>query len=218
MQEKLHAENAVLAQQLAQVQTDNESLSNRLAAVGDANSLSAKEHNELLKLRGEVGLLRRQTNELGKLPEANRQIRDQNTTGQNETNQISPEDRFQLNEWHTINAMKELGLAMRIYAEDHNEQYATNFDQLKDELGGATNFAGNVDLNAFEFINAGLVNDTMPDKIIFRERVPRVAPNGWWYRAYGLADGSVQSVFGDNQGDEAKFHEFEKQHSPPLNQ
>jgi RNA polymerase sigma factor (sigma-70 family) len=66
-QEKLRAENEALAQQLAQLQTDNESLSNRLAAIGEAKTLTDEQFNELLKLRGEVGLLHRQTNELGKL-------------------------------------------------------------------------------------------------------------------------------------------------------
>ena len=73
-QEKLHAENAALAQQLAQLQTDNESLSNRLSLAGDASSLSDKEHNELLKLRGEVGLLREQANEIVKLKQENQQL------------------------------------------------------------------------------------------------------------------------------------------------
>jgi hypothetical protein len=81
-QEKLRADNAALAQQFAQMQTDNESLSNRLAAAGDANSLSDKEHNELLKLRGEVGVLRRQTNELGKLQEENQQLQAGRTAAQ----------------------------------------------------------------------------------------------------------------------------------------
>ena len=47
-QDKLHAENAALAQQLAQLQTDNETLSHRLATAGDAGALTEKEHNELL--------------------------------------------------------------------------------------------------------------------------------------------------------------------------
>jgi len=59
-QEKLGAENIALTQQIAQLQTHNENLSNRLAAVGDAKSLSDDQFNELLKLRGEVGVLRKQ--------------------------------------------------------------------------------------------------------------------------------------------------------------
>ena len=180
---------------LAQMQTDNESLSNRLAAAGDANSLSDKEHNELLKLRGEVGLLRRQTNEIGKLQEENQRLQQQATVGQNQTAKLSPEDQFRLNQFHTTDDLKELGLAMRVYAGDHNDQYATNIYQLKDELASEallTNF-----MNKYEFVDTGLVNESMPDKIIFREQTPHQNPNGAWERIYGLADGSVQTQYSD---------------------
>jgi RNA polymerase sigma factor (sigma-70 family) len=73
-QEKLRADNATLTQQLAQLQTDSESLSNRLADAGDSQKLSDKQFNELLKLRGEVGLLRQQTNQIAKLKQENLQL------------------------------------------------------------------------------------------------------------------------------------------------
>ena len=63
-QTQLRTENESLTQQIAQLKTENESLSNRLAAAGDAKSLPEEQFNELLRLRGEVGALRRQTNEL----------------------------------------------------------------------------------------------------------------------------------------------------------
>jgi type II secretory pathway component GspD/PulD (secretin) len=63
-QEKLRAENATLTQQLAQLQTGHENLSNRLATAGDSKSLSDDQLNELLKLRGEVTRLRREKNVL----------------------------------------------------------------------------------------------------------------------------------------------------------
>jgi len=103
---------------------------------------------------------------------------------------------------------------MRIYAGDHNEQYATNFDQLKDELGGVTNFQGNIGFDTFDFMNVGLVNDTMPDKLIFREKAPRQISNGEWERVYGLSDGSVQTV----KSDDINFTVWEQQHSPPPGQ
>ena len=49
--------------------------------------------------------------------------------------------------------------------------------------------------------------------MVFRERMPRVGPDGNWERGYGLADGTVQMIIG-SQGDETIFTEFEKQHSP----
>src|SRR5882724_8908441 len=59
-QAQLRGENESLQQKLAQMQTDNENLSNRLAKAGEAKSLSDEQFNELLKLRGEVGILRNQ--------------------------------------------------------------------------------------------------------------------------------------------------------------
>jgi RNA polymerase sigma factor (sigma-70 family) len=56
-QEKLRGDNAALQQQIAQLQTDNQNLSNQLSAIGDSKKLSEAQFNELLKLRGEVGVL-----------------------------------------------------------------------------------------------------------------------------------------------------------------
>jgi RNA polymerase sigma factor (sigma-70 family) len=61
---KLREDNQILrqqaAQQIAQLQNDNETLSNRLATIGDSKQLAADQFDELLKLRGEVGVLRQQ--------------------------------------------------------------------------------------------------------------------------------------------------------------
>src|SRR5450432_2370754 len=62
-QDKLRAENGLFKQQIAQLQTDNQSLSNRLASVGDSQKLTDDQFNELLKLRGEVSRLRQQASE-----------------------------------------------------------------------------------------------------------------------------------------------------------
>ena len=214
-QNNLRAEIEMLHQQIAQSQRDNESLSNRLTTAADTKSLPDEQLNELLKLRGEVGLLRNQITESGKLREENRRLQSQIKAEPNSPNQISLQDQFELHRIDTVNAMKQLGLAMRIYAGDHNQQYATNFDQLINELGGVTNFDGNISLNDIEFVNAGIADETMPQMIIFRERVPQQqSPNGAWAHIYGLADGSVQTIFGNEQ----TFAEYEKQHSPQPNQ
>jgi cell division protein FtsL len=211
-QNTLRDENQSLQRQIAQLKTDNANFSNQLANVADSKKLSDDQFNELLKLRGEVGVLRRQVDEVGKLREENQQLHTLTVTGQTQTNQISSNDLFFLQERHTINALKQIGLAMRIYAGDHNEQYATNFDQLAYALG-TTNFEGNISLDAFEFMNVGLVNDTMPQMIILRERSPHRIPDGAWEREYGLADGSVQTEY-SNDGN---FNNYEQQHSPPQN-
>jgi len=69
-QTRLRTENESLRQQLAQLQNDNGNLSNRLAAAGEARSLTEEQMTELLKLRGEVGVLRSETERLERLNEA----------------------------------------------------------------------------------------------------------------------------------------------------
>lgn len=63
--------------QLTQLAAENERLSNLLAQATTAQALPAEQNLELLRLRGEVGLLRRQSNELARLQQENRQLRTQ---------------------------------------------------------------------------------------------------------------------------------------------
>jgi hypothetical protein len=66
-QKTLRAENESLRQQIAQFKMGEENLSNRVADANSSKKLSGEQFNELLKLRGQVGVLRQQTNELVKL-------------------------------------------------------------------------------------------------------------------------------------------------------
>ncbi len=63
-QARLREENRALRQQVAQLGTDNESLSNRVTQAMRAASLSSDRLRELLRLRGKVGMLRQQLGEL----------------------------------------------------------------------------------------------------------------------------------------------------------
>ena len=69
---KLRDQNESLQQQTAQLKTESESLSNRLTAVGNTQSPSAKslpdeQYNELLRLRGMAGVARRASAEAEQL-------------------------------------------------------------------------------------------------------------------------------------------------------
>ena len=77
-QSKLRAENDSLhkqIEQLAQVQTDNDRLSNSLAEAASSQKLASNQLSELLRLRGEVAGLRGQTNEFKKLEAENQRLR-----------------------------------------------------------------------------------------------------------------------------------------------
>jgi RNA polymerase sigma factor (sigma-70 family) len=86
---QLREQNKLLSQQIVQLQTDNENLSNRFAEVGDAKKLSEAQFDELLKLRGEMGVLRRQ---LGELTEKNHTLQDVNASMfDSRTNSLVPQ-------------------------------------------------------------------------------------------------------------------------------
>lgn len=210
-QQKLRAENESLRRQITQLQTDSESYSNRLAEEPAVKKLSDEQLNELLKLRGEVGALQNQSAQLGRLREENQRLRNLNAAAPNQPAQLSPQDQFQLQEWHTINTMKYAGLAMRIYSNDHNDELVTNFDQITATRIYDTNSPGSVPLDNFEFMNPGRLSYSQPEMIMFREKSPRRTLQGQWEREYGLVDGSVQTIY-SNDGN---FDDFEKQRTPP---
>ena len=64
--QRLQQQQAPLAEQIVPLKPDNESLANRLAQANKSPSMSSDRLRELLRLRGEVGLLRRQQRELEK--------------------------------------------------------------------------------------------------------------------------------------------------------
>jgi hypothetical protein len=63
-QNGLRQDNHALHQQVGALQSDNDTLSNLLAQANTGPVVQANPSNELLRLRGEVSALRRQTNEL----------------------------------------------------------------------------------------------------------------------------------------------------------
>jgi RNA polymerase sigma factor (sigma-70 family) len=64
---KLRDENQALRQAMESLQADNAQLAERAARPGSPQAPLDEQARELLRLRGEVGLLRRETNELGNL-------------------------------------------------------------------------------------------------------------------------------------------------------
>jgi len=214
--ERLRADIATLAQQNDSLKADAENLSQQLMQTTNSQAAAKAQLSELLKLRGEVGQLRRQSGELAKMKQQLQTAPAPAAAPAALPNTLTPEEQSKLVEFHTANAIKQLGLAARLYAGDNNNQYPTNFAQLKDDLAGVTNFAGNISLDSIEFVNAGLVNEAMPEMIIFRERIPRLLPpNGPWQRVYGLADGSAQTIYSPTEN----FDEYEKPRlvPPPQN-
>ncbi|HEY1790235.1 MAG TPA: sigma-70 family RNA polymerase sigma factor [Verrucomicrobiae bacterium] len=208
-QNKMRAENESLRQQITQLQADNENVSNRLAEAGDTQKLSDDQFNELLRLRGEVGMLRQQTNELAGLRDENQQLQEAATRLQVSNNRMQFADslsKFKANENKVVSAMKEVGLADRLYAGDNNNQYAFSLEQMTNELGSLYNSPL---LDNVEFVNVGIASATQNVFMItLREHNPRQSPDGTWHRAYCLVDGSVQTAV-SSDGNFASYERYD---------
>jgi hypothetical protein len=200
-------ENESLRQQLVQLQTDNQSLSNRFASSDGSQTLSNNQSNELLKLRGELGVLQRQADA------ANQKAQ---TTEQKLAAALSAQAQFTAHEAEKANDMKQLGLAMFLYADDNGGRFPTNLDQLTNSL--PPSLPNWDDFNSFDFVNGGVTNarNRFPQMITLRERLPRQAPDGTWRRVYGFADGRV--VTATSYDGDFKAWENVNTYSPPLNQ
>ena len=149
---QIRDESESLRQQITQLQASNESLSNRLAAAADAKPSSAQslpdgQSNELLKLRGEVGVLQRQANEASQ--EA--QVAEQKLA-----TALSAKAQFESHQSATVNAAKQVGLAMRVFSTDQRESIPNQFSPNTNELGNSFTIQG-IAVFSFDFVNAGAV-------------------------------------------------------------
>jgi type II secretory pathway pseudopilin PulG len=164
------------AGRIAQLESENERLSNLVVHATDTVRVASDPPRELLRLRGEVGVLRQQTNELGELRKEN--IKLSQAVAESETNQVSAEDQVIVRQNHAVGAMTTVLKAIKNYSTSHSGQYPGNLDQLaaSGDLG-ATNFAGNLGLNDFQFgQDAGA--DPQGNQAILRLRVPIAKPGG----------------------------------------
>jgi RNA polymerase sigma factor (sigma-70 family) len=207
---KLRGDNEDLRQHVASLVSDNESLSNRIRQPTAPAPTADDQFRELLRLRGEVGRLRAQTNLLSKLQAENRLL--QSKAAISQENQAEAKDRFVAHRDSIINAAKMIGVAFRIWAGDNNNQFPTNFAQCSNELGNVPNFSGNIPLETFELVNPGKANTSYPRAIAAREGTPRPSPFGGWERVYLLADGSVQRA----ASDDANFDAWEQANTDPI--
>src|SRR6185369_8567371 len=106
----------------------------------------------------------------------------------------------------TINAMKQIGLAARIFSSANGDRPPKTFEEMKEDLGAT--FADAQALERYEFYpQPRTISEAEPQLFMFREKEPRQLPNGKWERSYTLADGSVQNAVSDT----ADFSAWEEQ-------
>jgi hypothetical protein len=201
---KLSAENETLRQQVTSLTAETESLSNRMQQPAAAPTLDDDQRRELMRLRGEVAMLREQTNLVAALQAQQRELKARLEVEATAVKAPSADDQFKNSRINVVNALKIIGTAFRIYANDHDDRFPTSFNMIQNELGGTTNasgnFPGNIPLTSFEMVNVGTATDRYPLMFAAREKNPCQNPDGSWQRMYLLADGSVQQL-GSSDGD-----------------
>lgn len=208
---QLREQNQKLEQQQAPMAEQNQHLQNAddpangLASLREENAQLKSNQTELLKLRGEVDTLRSQAIDADKRAK----IAEQKLAAG-----MSSGSLFRAHEAGTINAAKQLGLALHVFSENHANQFPTNLAQLSEQLGGSFSING-IEIFAFELINPGTEGLVHPNAVVLRERLSRQVLDGSWQRIYTFADGSVQTALSYD----GNFDAWEKQNTyqpPPI--
>jgi beta-glucosidase-like glycosyl hydrolase len=210
-QEKLLAKDELLRQQIAQLKTDNENLSTLAAQTKNSQSLPDEQFAELLKLRGEVGVLRRQTNELGKLREENQQL---SAAQRAQQSNVDAQEQERQTVLQKVSYAKQGVLAFIMFADDNQQQFPTNFAQASPYL---MNNISQVETNFDMVYQGSITNIANPSgAIIFKEKQAWQMLDGKWIKTYGFADGHAETHTEANNN----FDDYEKQHMvmPPPNQ
>jgi RNA polymerase sigma factor (sigma-70 family) len=204
----LQQQQVPLAEKIQQLQHERDDATNVLAGLLVENSRMKSNPNqsELLRLRGEVSVLKNQASE------ATERAR---IAEENLATELSAKAQFIKHQTATINATKQLELALHVFLLDNDNQFPTNILQLSRELDGKFTIGG-IDLFSLEFINNGAASLDHPNMVEFRERLVRQAPDGSWRRVYGFSDGSVQTA----TSNDGNFEAWEKANTylPPPNQ
>ena len=213
---KQREENQALrrqVEQMAQLERENDPLSNLVVRAHSA--ASDDQLRELLRLRGEVGMRRSQTNELERLRNENRRLQASLArTGPNlEPQEVDLGNAQTATAVAKMNDAKLLVLGQLLYADDNSQQVARSLDQLEPYLHDKTpSLTGT---NQFELVFQGSFKDipNPSQTIVVREKQGWQASDDSWHRAYGFADGHSEL----HRASDGDFETWEKQHmfSPP---
>ncbi len=200
-------------EQIAQLASDNERLSNTLVKATTPDS--SAQASELLKLRGELGLLRRQTSEVAKLREENRRLQSASTARQPAPMPPYPTDeQARQIGIAKLSDAKVLMLGFVLFAQANQTQFPSTLDQAKPFLTNAD--WSLTQTNQFEILYQGSLTDlTSPQNIIvLREQQAWPAQQGGWSRTYGFADGHSEI----HHSADGNFQDWEAQHilAPPA--
>jgi hypothetical protein len=211
-----HEENRALRQQVEQLVAENDRLSNQVAHVTAAPVAGGDQERELLRLRNEVGNLRRQAAEAARVQAANAA----KAPPPAETTAPPPEDEAKKAGIAKMNFARVWFLACLQYSEKNQDQFPTTFEQaapfLSEEAKAEAANKYGTSVDQFEIVYQGPIKSlpSPQNVIVMREKQPWQTPDGSWMRAYGFADGHAEV----HRTADANYAAWEAQHvaAPPT--
>lgn len=227
-QQELRGDNQLLRQQIAQLKTENEEMSNRLASSSNSQSLSREQFDELLRLRARVGDLTRQVAEAAKVS-----LQNAVAIAPGITNDAATEESQVLK--RRLDAAHHLACAaITGFAESHHGKFPTNWEQIRDDFDAVerkglrpgdpipdTEADFNWATNEYEFVYQGSTTNlynasNFNDIIVVRQKQPWQRIDGKLVKTYGFADTHGLLIAEPPEG----FESWENQRivSPPTNQ
>jgi RNA polymerase sigma factor (sigma-70 family) len=207
----LRGENADLAAQRDSLTKERDDAVAAAAAKNGQSDGLPSDKEELLRLRSEVGMLRRQTNDISRLRQQNAEL--QSSLAAAAQNKQEPEDPDKQMALEKLGNAKQICLGVIMYANDHQNQLPTDFSQLTSYFTNASD-AMNYN-NQFEIVTQGSITNlsNAATTIAVRERQPWLG-KGKWLKAYGFADGHAEIKSQPPEG----FDAWEQAHmmTPPA--
>lgn len=207
---RLEQDNRGLRQQAAlvnQLRAENERLSQERP--GEAPALNQDEFRELLRLRGQVGVLREQVAQAKKVQEARVAV-------PSESKPENPAEQQRKIALAKMNYAKQWMLAFMMYAEDHQHACPADFSQAASYAPGIDDGDTVIKTNHVKIFYQGSFNDiTNPAQtVVLGEIEPMQGGDGGWLKAYGFADGHAEY----HMEQDGNFAAWESQHiqTPPA--
>ncbi|HEY3854945.1 MAG TPA: sigma-70 family RNA polymerase sigma factor [Verrucomicrobiae bacterium] len=207
---QLDAQNAMLQQQIAQLKTDYGTLSNRFLTASALESPSQAQTGELRRLRREIGKLREQNQRL-----QNSQAKPAQDKSNADEAESPEEQQMRLTIGKKMYDAKLLALGEIMFANEHQGQLSTNFDQIVPYLTNSDQYKAEPlsGSNTFELVYSGsMAGITNPaTEILMREAQSWPTLQGRWGKTYVFADGHSEAHTEPTDN----FDAFEQEHTPP---
>ena len=175
-------------EQLAQLQADHQ----RLQGLAGNTASTLDPLGELNRLRDEAVALRPKASELPQLKSENQRLRASLTRAVAESESPLVVEAQKVAK---MNHNKQWVLAFVLFAEDHQDQFPTNFEAASAYFPNATNADVKALTDQFEMTLQGTTHSvTNPaNTIVLREKQASKNPSsGKWAKVYGFVDGHVQ--------------------------